>query len=265
MLKQVFLAVSLTLALTACQSTPNDKTPNASLSPQVIKHMANQMSQNLRALPRTQTAQFANIAYDTVDERQKMDIYLPNNQTIHAPTVVYIHGGGWIGGDKIEVASSKMGVDKMIARLLDNGYAVVSVDYRFAPDYPMPAQTDDVTKAFEFILKNGQKYGIDTSRLAVMGESAGGHLAQWLSVTQGKHLKASVPFYAVSDVANLSQMVKADPVCQNFSLGKLLGGMGMNVPDDFSIRLLSKPRFLWIFKNLNPNTYKGLFLVWKEI
>lgn len=221
------------LFLSACQTTVVQ--PKSSDYLEAIKQTAQKHSQTLHALPKTHTANFADIAYDTKDSRQKLDIYLPKKSSGNAPMIFYIHGGGWTGGDKIEVAGSPMGVDKMIARLLDNGYAVVSVDYRLAPDYLMPAQTDDVSKVFEFIVKNGQKYGLDSKRIAVMGESAGGHLAQWLSVTQGKHLKASVPFYGVSDVVNLQKMLRANPLCQNVTAAQFYRAAGVSVPDDFVV------------------------------
>ncbi len=85
--------------------------------------------------------------------------------------VVVFHGGGWLMGD---IAS----FDSTCRHLaVDSGAAVVSVGYRLAPEYPFPAAIDDAWDATRWVASHGEIIGVDTRRLAVLGESAGGNLA----------------------------------------------------------------------------------------
>lgn len=240
MLKKLIIASSIALALTACQSTPQIKPQASPAIDQAIKAGGMAFAQTLRELAKNNPVNpvtYADVAYDNASERQKLDIYLPKNAVKPVPTVIHIHGGGWVAGDKAEVAGgSPMGLDKMMTQLLANGYAVVSVEYRFAPDVLMQDIVGDATKAFEFIRKNGKQYGLDTTRLAVMGESAGGHLAQWLAVTQGQHIKASLPYYAPADFVNLTNANKTLAQCQSFSWADIVQSAGAkNVPNDWDL------------------------------
>jgi acetyl esterase len=87
------------------------------------------------------------------------------------PVLVYYHGGGWTIGD--------IDTHDATTRLLANraGIAVVSVDYRLAPEHVFPAAVDDCFAATQWIATNGSELGVDGSRLAVGGDSAGGNLA----------------------------------------------------------------------------------------
>ena len=87
------------------------------------------------------------------------------------PVIVYFHGGGWTIGtvDQYDL------VVRQIANATDA--IVVSVDYRLAPEHPFPAAVDDCWRALVWTAKNASSFGGDGSRLAVMGDSAGGNLA----------------------------------------------------------------------------------------
>lgn len=87
------------------------------------------------------------------------------------PALIYIHGGGWVIGDLDSH-------DKVCRQLAHRtGIAVVSVDYRLAPEYPAPASSDDVIAALWWIVANAAALDIDPERLAVGGDSAGGSLS----------------------------------------------------------------------------------------
>ncbi len=110
------------------------------------------------------------VPYLTVDgETLGLDMYIPKGQGPF-PVVVYIHGGGFIAGDRGE------GV-VWAPYLLSWGYAVVSVDYRLAPQHPFPAAIADVQCALAWLGQHGAEYRLDPQRLALAGQSAGGHLA----------------------------------------------------------------------------------------
>lgn len=98
-------------------------------------------------------------------------LYLPVDGEERPGVLVWIHGGGFVIGD-LETADST-------CRVLANaaGIAVVSLDYHLAPEHPYPAAIDDVMTALDWIVEHAGDLGIDASRLAVGGDSAGGNLS----------------------------------------------------------------------------------------
>jgi acetyl esterase len=92
-------------------------------------------------------------------------------KSVHAPVFVYVHGGGWCFGS-IETA------DRMCRRIADrSGCAVLSVGYRLAPEHVFPAGLEDIETVLGYVRKEGAALGVDPSRLAIGGDSAGGLLA----------------------------------------------------------------------------------------
>jgi acetyl esterase len=86
-------------------------------------------------------------------------------------TLVYAHGGGWVMG------SAEI-VDRLVRRVADrSGCAVLSVDYRLAPEHPFPAAVDDVSTALAWLRRTAPELGLHPKRVAIGGDSAGGHLA----------------------------------------------------------------------------------------
>lgn len=135
-----------------------------------------------------------NLPYaDTDNARQKLDLYLPKARKSEAPlpVIVFIHGGGWRGGDK------KGGISNL-ARYVESGaYAGVSVGYRLTNEAQWPAQIHDCKAAIRWIKAHAKEYGLDADKIGVWGTSAGGHLVSMLGTsgdvkelegTLGKHL-----------------------------------------------------------------------------
>ena len=87
------------------------------------------------------------------------------------PTIVYLHGGGWVIGD----LDTLDGVCRRLCR--DVGAVVVSIDYRRAPEDPFPAAVEDGYAALTWVAEHLEEYGADAARLALGGDSAGGNLA----------------------------------------------------------------------------------------
>ncbi|MEH1058390.1 alpha/beta hydrolase [Micromonospora sp. CPCC 206171] len=88
------------------------------------------------------------------------------------PVVLYAHGGGWVMGG----VDTHDGLCRHLAAA--SGWAVLSVDYRLAPEHPYPAAVDDMARALTWLRGPGAaRYGLDPGRIAVAGDSAGGHLA----------------------------------------------------------------------------------------
>ena len=87
-----------------------------------------------------------------------------------APCVIMVHGGGWNGGDRRQIAA----LNHWIAR---RGYAVAAISYRLAPEFRWPAQRDDLHAAVNHLREHAGRYRIDPNRLVVIGRSAGGQIA----------------------------------------------------------------------------------------
>ncbi|MFC7338356.1 alpha/beta hydrolase fold domain-containing protein [Haloferula chungangensis] len=110
--------------------------------------------------------------------RQTLDVYLPESPSNKkVPLVIYIHGGGWMSGDK----SHGRSIAELITSTGD--YAAASINYRLSQHALWPAQIHDCKAAVRYLRANAEKYGIDPERIAVMGHSAGGHLAAMLGTT----------------------------------------------------------------------------------
>lgn len=125
------------------------------------------------------------IIYTNIGEWQgKMDLYLPKSKK-KLPLVIYIHGGGWTHGSKDRE------YDK-IKVFFENGYAVANIGYRLAGQAPAPAAVNDIYTAIQFILDSAKAWNIDKKNIALMGGSAGAHLAM---VTA---LQSTAPVYTGS-------------------------------------------------------------------
>jgi acetyl esterase len=93
------------------------------------------------------------------------------------PLLVYFHGGGWVIGD--------LDTHDDPCRFLaaNSGAKVLSIDYRLAPEHPFPAAAEDALAAYEWAASNVERLGVDASRIAVGGDSAGGNLAAAVCLT----------------------------------------------------------------------------------
>ncbi|GAB1821397.1 alpha/beta hydrolase [Herbidospora sp. RD11066] len=102
--------------------------------------------------------------------KQRMDVYWRANDQLVRPVVFMIHGGWWSGGDKAYM--------KAITRsYFELGYVVVNVNYRLSGDARWPAQRDDALEAIATTRRMAGEFGLDANRYAVIGFSAGGHIA----------------------------------------------------------------------------------------
>lgn len=100
----------------------------------------------------------------------KLDIWYPRDNPHPTPTVVYIHGGGWIFG-------SKEGAVYQLLPYLERGWRVVNVEYRMAGNSLAPGSVEDTRCALRWIYRNAAQWKFDTSKIILTGHSAGGHLS----------------------------------------------------------------------------------------
>ena len=112
------------------------------------------------------------LTYCINDIPLKMDVYFPQEIGSPAPALVYVHGGGWIGGDK----EKAVGLEDVPA-LTAAGYLVAAVDYRRPPKYPFPDMVVDVKCAVRFLRARAAEFNIRPDAIGVWGSSAGGHIA----------------------------------------------------------------------------------------
>lgn len=158
------------------------------------------------------------VVYRTVDGKDlHLNLYLPdiflgedpwwaNDKKGKKPTLLHIHGGGWVEGSK----------DQIVINLLPymlRDWVVVCINYRLAKDAKAPAAVEDCLAALEWVHANAEKYDIDTNRIVLSGGSAGGHLSLMtgllrngdelcggkLKVGDNKKVAAVVNWYGVTD------------------------------------------------------------------
>jgi acetyl esterase/lipase len=119
------------------------------------------------------------IEYTNPDgQHLQLNLARPKQSDSAAPAVLCIHGGGFRAGQRERW-------DKLCRQLAERGYVAATVTYRLAPKYQFPAAIHDVKAAVRWLRANAEKYNIDADRIGVVGDSAGGHLVQFLGVTGG--------------------------------------------------------------------------------
>jgi len=142
----------------------------------------------------------------------KLDVIYPHNATRAVPAVIYIHGGGWVFGDKAGAVLETLPYLKM-------GWVAVNVEYRMASTSKAPAAVEDCRCALRWIVRNAKDYHIDPTRLVVTGHSAGGHLSLTTGMLKESDgldtncpgdkgeaepkIAAIVNWYGITDVADL--------------------------------------------------------------
>jgi acetyl esterase/lipase len=144
------------------------------------------------------------------DAHLKLNLARPKQIEGLAPAVVCIHGGGWTAG-------SREGWNGLCAQLAERGYVAVTITYRFAPQHPFPAAVNDAKAAVRWLRANAARLKIDPDRIGAMGDSAGGHLSQFLAVTgdakefdrdgdnldQSSRIQCEVNYYGPNDMTRM--------------------------------------------------------------
>jgi acetyl esterase/lipase len=127
---------------------------------------------------------YDDLTYAEVDDQKlELDLRVPTGES-RPPLVVYIHGGSWRAGSR---------KSPPVEWLIDEGFALASLSYRFSTTATFPAQIHDVKGAIRKLRSWADQYGYDASRIGVVGTSAGGHLAVLLGTSGDvKHLEGAV-------------------------------------------------------------------------
>lgn len=111
-----------------------------------------------------------NISYGQFGKSSLLDIYFPDGTTHALPTIVSIHGGEYVYGNK--EGYRRYGMD-----LARRGFAFVNFNYRLAPRWKFPAPLEDINTVLEWVLQNAEQYHLDPQRIILIGDSAGAQLA----------------------------------------------------------------------------------------
>lgn len=190
-----------------------------------------------------------NLVYSTANGHEnKLDLYLPREKLAPKPTLIYIHGGGWVGG-------SKEGSVLRLLPYLKLGMAVINVEYRLARHSLAPAAVADCRCALRWVIANAGRYGFDIEKIVVTGQSAGGHLSLMTGIlTQAAGLDYECETGSLSGPVKINLKVAA--VVNWFGItdvGDLLEGENQQ---GYAVRWLgSSVNRLGIARRTSPLTY----------
>lgn len=166
------------------------------------------------------------IEYGKVGERSlQLDLYRPASSDHPRPAILFIHGGGWKGGERSIMAF-------YCQRYAERGYITATMSYRFSQEAPFPAAVSDTKCAIRFLRANAARYGIDPNKIAVSGNSAGGHLSLMagyssdIAALEGEggnpgvssRVQAVIDFYGPTDLT--TDFARKQGVVKDFMGGK---------------------------------------------
>jgi acetyl esterase/lipase len=158
--------------------------------------------------------------------RLKLDLWVPAGDR-PAPLVVWVHGGAWMIGDRLELPET-LRPGQVFDALLAAGCAVATVDYRHALEAAFPAQLHDAKAAVRWLRHFAADLGLDTTRMGVWGESAGGHLAALVGLTAHRAdlegglgvtgpssaVDVVVDWYGVADLSTMPRMTPPPEIAE---------------------------------------------------
>jgi acetyl esterase/lipase len=179
------------------------------------------------------TRVYENIHYaDDTLKKHQLDIYLPAENKLAYPLIIWVHGGAWMSNDKHADMSYMVNT---IRNLINSGFALASIDYRWSTTAPFPAQIQDCNAAIDFLAQNAAQYNIDDGHVVLMGFSAGGHLASLAALSENDNVRdfyykgkkptfkisGVIDFYGPADLLTLKGNDNPDP---KNPINLLLGG-----------------------------------------
>ncbi len=167
--------------------------------------------------------------------KQAVDLFLPKvrKSTAPLPVICFIHGGGWMAGDRISSAGTTA------LATMSGEYAGVSIGYRLSQEAKWPAQIYDCKAAIRWIRAHAKEYNLDPDKIGVWGASAGGHLVSLLgttngveelegdvgpNLTQSSNVTCVVNFCGPSDFLLPLMTANGKPVLEDEAVIGLLGG-----------------------------------------
>lgn len=165
------------------------------VNPHSFAMMMHGEAENATEAPESETVQLNSGVYLTNDIKYTerfangfFDIYSASDDFSEAkPVFIYIHGGYWVYGDKMSEdpnAEELAGYHKMMNRLVDEGFQVISVNYALAPDFSYPTPIHQMEDLANFLKEHGAEYGIDAEKIVFGGGGSGAQIAAQFVITQ---------------------------------------------------------------------------------
>lgn len=157
---------------------------------------------------------------------QKLDLYYRSGAKL--PFIIFIHGGGWSSGDKSE---------NLARGFVNRNFAVANINYRLVGEAPFPANIRDCQSAVRYLRLNGQQYGLDTTRIGVIGYSAGAQLAALLGTARDFRFDSeddstvSAGVQAVVDISGVSDFALFGSSKPGNGISRFFGATMAQVPD----------------------------------
>jgi len=143
-----------------------------------------------------QTEELVDIVYGQTAERElKLDIIKPVASEETFPAIIYVHGGGWMSGDKRKVGG------EWNASFAKYGFVCININFRLSGEAIFPAPLLDVKEAIRWVKSNARDYNIDESKIGIWGHSSGGHLAT-LAALSADHPEFSSKEQLISEKVN---------------------------------------------------------------
>jgi acetyl esterase/lipase len=209
-----------------------------------------------------QTPTVNDLAYATVTNDNgsqttlRLDLWKSTNTTKRSPLLIWIHGGAWLGG-------TYNGPPQGLPQLLQAGFAVASVQYRFSTAAIFPAQIHDVKGAVRFLRAHADEYNLDPTRFAAWGSSSGGHLAALLATSGdvaeaegtvggnfelSSRIQAAVDYFGPTDLLQMNLDVTTPP-------GSIINHDAPNSPESQLIGFDGAGQGMGVLRNnlANPN------------
>ena len=180
-------------------------------------------------IPRVEARVTRNIPFATPDGIPlALDVYQPMRPG-KFPIVVQVYGGAWQRGDPTSHAN-------FAKWLASSGYVVFAIDYRHAPKWKWHALLDDVDSSLAWIAEHGAEFGGDTSRVVLLGRSAGGHLAMLAAYRPSLlRVRAVVSYYGPTDLADAYRNPpRPDPLHARELEEALIGGTPSQMPTEYA-------------------------------
>ena len=147
----------------------------------------------------------------------KLNTYRPLQEGKY-PTLIVIYGGAWRSG-------TPNGYEQFSCYMAAQGYSVVTIDYRHAPEYKFPQQLEDVKTALEYVRDRATDLEIDSDKMAIMGRSAGGHLASLAAYQDVIPWQAVINYYGPTNlIEGYYDLPHPDPIDIQDVLENFLGG-----------------------------------------
>ena len=180
----------------------------------------------LPVIPKASDIVEFSVPIDLGDERTSIRAYLPRSGQ-NDPVVFAIYGGAWQWGTPDNDAT-------LNRYLATSGYAVFALDYRHAPAYEFPTPLADVRTEIGLITSQAKKYRIDTRRMAILGHSSGGQMAELAAFAQGTPFRALVSFSGAVDLTMGYRFPPSpDPIGVPEIISSYMGGTPAQMPDRY--------------------------------